>query len=574
MKKFLAVIFCTLLLCSCENKIPTEADVTSESEETSASARETAAESDVPAAETAATSAAEKSEPSDLIDENGYLTEAFCERLRMFAADCTDNSKGETILTLCDFDFDNIPEIVYTAHDGGQGEKESFVYRAEEFYCYGSFSGFCRDGFTKFFGNYGGVIIHNYYEHSDLLRKEAYTHAVIKDGRLVTTEIGSYESVKGNKNERLVTTEKVNGDFFSEQGFDTPPHLSDIGEENEYAVTVNRSDYDKIDEAAVKEVLIKSGVHTAQTDFSSGGSRPQDSTKVTQEFKEFSCNMAENMQARCELRFIRCLLKYYNECKTIENTFNDICSASEPDFSMDFLCIEDYDGDGDPEAFFQHEKLGFIDCGGEVIYPELKEPYFVCGVKRIWNDTIVFSGLGNSQPCLIFTVRNGVPEEISEISLRGMMFDHSEYENGQYTMCLSAYDAPYHTWKPYFFYRNNNGNYREYGAVYVDIGEFTALTGVDPYEVIRNDCAETVGYFAEDISGSCDFPVKVESVLYRANGYYHINWRHDTVSALNMNVTIKCFGDGRYGVVYADGGVYEEALCPDIADYPEKLPRF
>ncbi len=541
MKKFLAVIFCALLLCSCENKIPTEVNVTSESEKTSASARESAAESAVPAAETAAASATQKSEPSDLIDENGYLTEAFCERLRMFAADCTDNSKGETILTLCDFDFDNIPEIIYTAHDGGQGEKESFVYRAEDFYCYGSFSGFCRDGFTKFFSNYGGVIIHNYYEHSDWLRRETYTHAVIKDGRLVTTELGAYESVKGGKNERLVTTEKVNDEFFSEQGFDIPPHISDIGEENEYAVTVNclTSDYDNIDEAAVKEVLIKSG-----------------------------------MQVRCVPRFIQCLLKYYNECKTIENTFNDICSASEPDFSIDFLCIEDYDGDGDPEAFFQHEKLGFIDCVGEVIYPELEEPYFVYGVKRIWNDTIVFSGLGNSQPCLIFTVRNGVPEEISEISLRGMMFDHSEYENGQYTMCLSAYDAPYHTWKPYFFYRNNNGNYREYGAVYVDIGEFTALTGVDPYEVIRKDCAETVEYFAEDVSGSGVFPVKVESVLYRANGYYHINWRHDVVSVLNMNVTIKCFGDGRYGVVYADGGVYKEALCPDIADYPEELPRF
>ena len=43
------------------------------------------------------------------------------------------------------------------------------------------------------------------------------------------------------------------------------------------------------------EVLIKSGMQIVQTDFSSGGCRPQDCMKMTQEylmyFKEFSCNM-------------------------------------------------------------------------------------------------------------------------------------------------------------------------------------------------------------------------------------------------------------------------------------------
>ena len=60
------------------------------------------------------------------------------------------------------------------------------------------------------------------------------------------------------------------------------------------------------------EVLIKSGMQITQTDFSSGGCRPQDCMKMTQEylmyFKEFSCNMAENMQARCVPRFIQCFL--------------------------------------------------------------------------------------------------------------------------------------------------------------------------------------------------------------------------------------------------------------------------
>ena len=63
----------------------------------------------------------------------------------------------------------------------------------------------------------------------------------------------------------------------------------------------------------IREVLIKSGMQIAQTDFSSGGCRPQDCMKMTQEylmyFEEFSCKMAENMQARCVPRFIQCFLR-------------------------------------------------------------------------------------------------------------------------------------------------------------------------------------------------------------------------------------------------------------------------
>ena len=57
----------------------------------------------------------------------------------------------------------------------------------------------------------------------------------------------------------------------------------------------------------IKEVLIKSGMQIAQTDFS------VDCMKMTQEylmyFKEFSCNQSENMQARCVPRFIQRFLK-------------------------------------------------------------------------------------------------------------------------------------------------------------------------------------------------------------------------------------------------------------------------
>ena len=59
--------------------------------------------------------------------------------------------------------------------------------------------------------------------------------------------------------------------------------------------------------AFFREVLIKSGMQIAQADFSF------DCMKMTQEylmyFKEFSCNQAENMQARCVPRFIQRFLR-------------------------------------------------------------------------------------------------------------------------------------------------------------------------------------------------------------------------------------------------------------------------
>lgn len=156
-----------------------------------------------------------------------------------------------------------------------------------------------------------------------------------------------------------------------------------------------------------------------------------------------------------------------------------------------------------PKPFFQREKLGFIDNLGNISYIELDEPFYVYGVKKIWNNIIVFIGLGNSQPNLIFTVKNGQPHEISEISGKGMLFDYSEF-----TLCDSAYDAPYHTWKPYFFEIDESGKFSEFGAVYLDINDFTTLTGVDAYIVIRENCADTVEYLENDI------PRNGESAVY------------------------------------------------------------
>lgn len=110
--------------------------------------------------------------------------------------------------------------------------------------------------------------------------------------------------------------------------------------------------------------------------------------------------------------------------------------------------------------------------------------------------------------------------------------------------------------------------------MYLDINDFTALTGVDAYIVIRENCADTVEYLENDIPRNGESAVVVRSVLYRANGYFHINFGHPENDNVNANVTIKCYGGGDYAFVCADGGVYEQALCPEIAVYPEHLPNY
>lgn len=147
MKKVAFLLICTMLLCSCNNS--TTPASTSETEEITSSVSETTEATAVTTAASTTTAIENKLEnpiQSEFIDENGYLTEEFSKRVQLFIDNYVDRTASGVILTLQDFDFDNVPEIVYTAHDGGRGEQESKVYRAGDFHYYGSFNGFCRDG--------------------------------------------------------------------------------------------------------------------------------------------------------------------------------------------------------------------------------------------------------------------------------------------------------------------------------------------------------------------------------------------------------------------------------------------
>lgn len=82
-------------------------------------------------------------------------------------------------------------------------------------------------------------------------------------------------------------------------------------------------------------------------------------------------------------------------------------------------------------------------------------------------------------------------------------------------------------------------------------------------------------YFAEyrenGIPDDKASPIRVDSIIYRSNGYYHGNWTHCNNEEVYANITIKRYGDGKYDVFYGNRGVYDIANCTDIAVCPEKL---
>ncbi len=133
MKKIKAILMSAIicgLCCSCNSNTTTVPVQTSETEETTLPVSETTAvttavtttaktETTTATTTTAATkNTTETPIQSEYIDENGYLTEEFSKRVQFFIDSYVDRTASGAILTLQDFDFDNVPEIVYTAHNG------------------------------------------------------------------------------------------------------------------------------------------------------------------------------------------------------------------------------------------------------------------------------------------------------------------------------------------------------------------------------------------------------------------------------------------------------------------------
>ncbi len=439
--------------------------------------------------------------PPSLFDEKGMLTEDYTEQINKLIRKI---EHGVPYVALQDFDGDDFPEIVIVEHNSGQGLMPCKIYDANTLEYMGEFEGFCRDGFTNFYETADGVVVYNYYEHSVHSRYEGYS---------------LIENIDGIFTERIVS---------SETGF-----FNVCGAENAGIIWENSAGYKGIRYEAEGYCVSSFGY---DIDASKAG------------------------------KFV---VDFYNNCKQIENIYiRELCEIeSFSIFEAPLLAIGDYDMDGKPEAFYQlgiNKPLCFIDSEHNISVIESPETsdngYYAASAYKLWNGIIVFQGMGNSVSCLIYTVKNGKPTEITELSGKGMMFDYSRFYNGCYELCDSEYDGPYHTWKPYIYYCDADG-WHEYSSIEISAEEFLSLYGDEAQEILDRIAAMETPV---ENSGSWE----VRSILYRSDNTYIINYGWNVC---NEHIIVKPgVTENDRLIEYPDyGGVYATAFIPELAVYPD-----
>lgn len=167
---------------------------------------------------------------------------------------------------------------------------------------------------------------------------------------------------------------------------------------------------------------------------------------------------------------------------------------------------------------------------------------------------------------------DGKPVLAETLSNRGhaMQFRRSSLYNGGFEMIDSVYDmSSYsgHTFKPYQFYRDENG-FHEYGSIVVPIEDFNKYY------------SEAAQPFIDEIAKEWRDDLEIYEVLYRGDSCFILNLRsplkvddYDSkIFGYNYyNITFKPTADSGLADVYRDFGFYKTALIPEIAVYPEEM---
>lgn len=447
------------------------------------------------------------------INEDGSLSEAFTGRIEELLR-YNPSMSYMVYPGLYDFDNDGIPEIFLIKHNGGQGPMPCDVYSASDLSLLGEFEGFCRDGFTHFNSVRGGTMIHNYYEHSNFLRHEDIYYASLLDGSFVNTLLycRNGSSRDGERYATIGVTENNNDEAVkSVTGFPGANFWTDG-----YTLISYYDGY-------------------AFTSYATGA-----------EYVEFAAAAVES---------------YNNYIK-----YSQLAPHNENEDYYNLVLV----GDKNQMAFWQDygsTALYFFGEDGEKTLLSDTTVYY--NIYKLWDDIVVCQPFGNSARCDVYTVNDGKPELIEEISGVGMFFDYSGLYNGCFEMIHSIYDATTfgsHTFKKYQFYFTKDG-IREYGSIVVPTEEFYSVYGdaiTDIEKQITNEEYE------------------IYEVLYRYDDCFILNCRRQLYSddppqpveggySQKYAVVKPMIGGTLSEIIEWDGGRYLTALCPDIAVYPEKM---
>lgn len=245
--------------------------------------------------------------------------------------------------------------------------------------------------------------------------------------------------------------------------------------------------------------------------------------------------------------------------------------------------INDFDGDGNDEAFalvgekkregtetLYSAEVWFIE--GDHSLKIMDSKFYGTDGKIIgFNDRdflLLNEKYATGETAYLWGVENGKPKlqnisgyggDLKCIGGNDIVLTHSVYDSGQTNGVMSG-----HTWKEYYFYFDCENNcFCEYGAINITEEQLLMCLNAKEYiEQINNH-----GYSITDI-------------LYRANGIININYSNGSA---NRNMTLLLKNDTVFLVPHCSygsndldisdqGGIYLDAMVPDIATYPNAFP--
>lgn len=251
--------------------------------------------------------------------------------------------------------------------------------------------------------------------------------------------------------------------------------------------------------------------------------------------------------------------------KLMERTSEPICR---------FNC-DDFDNDGKFEAFaFVGRKeteaysgeLWFVNQDSasmlveEGTYWEINEIYEFGTHKFI----VLSEYRATGDVAKVWGVKDGRPEEQS---ISGFGGNFNRIDNKNLTLTHSAYDGASdgtgHTWKPYYFYWDEGSlNFKEYGAISISEAQLVKLGNIKA----------TLNTIKQDQKG------RITEIYYRGNDLIHINYIFSNeYGTWNGNTTLLCSEEGVKPIDTEmgeanNGGIYQAALNPVIATYPDHFP--
>lgn len=538
MKKHTALLLSLLILTGCsispeplsseqEAASQTEAysEPTAEAASSAAPSSETTTAAKLP--QTASATAETEAAPQEttiqraeaaLVNEDGTLTEEYLAQLERLTAEYTDvfiEGAGKTMpyQALYDFDYDGTPEIVLIFHNGGQGNVPCYIFNAHSGEKLGEFSGFCRDGYTRFSQMYEDTVVHNEYQHSNWLRSESYMLIYPEDGMLKSKLV--YQS-SGELN---------------------------IGE---YNPTMNMTE----------NVTEMKAIHLEFT-----GNTGEHHTRLAAENAVTSYGYDLEIEQRGEAVF-----ELYNDYVRLKN-------AAEEHF---MYFPGDYDGDMKPEAFLQKND-GLYFLSSELEETKLSDDIYYHAYKLgnllVVSMGVILQEVyrvEDGRAAAVEELRMG-RAELDYSSLYNF-FNRGEYEITHYVYDgLSAWNGDVctsdmlgtSTSKKYALYTDENG-WHEYGSIEVGREEFTAGYGGHAEEVMSSIEAE--GGILIDILYRLDGMFIINYRVHASEAYPSDPHYYQKYVMLKPMLDSTGLREKE-----RSWGRYQRALIPEIAVYPEKM---